>query len=267
MPRLSCGLYLLLAACGGGGGFPDAREAEDTTGPTGTFSLTWSVMDQNGNWLSCDRIAGQVMTVLAHNLAYEGGSPEAFGCSTGMGMSQRLIPGTYEMNFDLSGTYGTLAQGPKQAPVQIVADQNTELEEVVFQVQAQGNLSLKLAAIGQAATCGAGTGITKMSISLTHNSDGTCEPITLNVSAGSQAGGNYTINCTTPVERDCIGEDQVITATNVSSDSYTIRIRGKKVAGGNACWTNMDSIQVPPLGKTLTSTLNLAQVTPTPAGC
>lgn len=265
MPRLTRGLFVLLVACGGGGGFPDAPEREDTTGPTGTFSVTWNVMDQNGQWLACDRIDGQVMTVLAHNLAVEGGVPETFGCSTGTGTSSPLIPGTYEMSFELTGTGGTLATGVKQTPVEIRANENTALEEVTFQVQAQGNLALQVTANNANGNCAGGAGIDAMSITLSHNSDGTCEPITLDIAAGSQAGGTYTIDCTTPVERACIGADQIITAMNVPSDAYTIRIRGKKA--GDVCWTNMDTIQVPALGKTLTRTLNLAQPTPLPAGC
>lgn len=266
MPRLTSGLYLLLVACGGGGGFPDAAVIEDTTGPTGRFAMTWSVVDQNSQPIDCDRIAGQVMTVLAHNLEFEGGVPEAFGCSTGSGMSGPLVPGTYEMDFELSGTFGTLAQGMKQTPVLIEANNTTQLAPVTFQVQALGNLSLQIATNDPNGNCAGGAGIDQVSFTLTHNSDGTCEPITLNIAAGSQPGGTYTINCAAPVDRNgCIGADQVITATNVASDSYTIRIRGKKA--GEVCWTNMDSIQVPPLGKTLTRTLNLAQPTPTPAGC
>ncbi len=268
MPRLSTGLYLLLAACGGGGGFPDAPPP-DEAGPTGNFSVTWSVVDQDNDPIACERIGAQTVTTLAHNLAYEGGTPETFSCSTGMGTSQALVPGTYEMNFELHGTAGTLATGAKQTPVTITANQTTALDPVTFQVEALGGLALQLSTGKPGGNCGAtsadGAGIDQVSITLKHNSDGVCEPITLTISDGAtQTGGSYTIDCTAPVDRACIESDQILSATGVPSDAYTITVRGK--VAGTTCWLNGDSLQVPPLNQTLTRTLNLAQQTQTP-GC
>ncbi|HEX5060902.1 MAG TPA: hypothetical protein VFV99_16155 [Kofleriaceae bacterium] len=267
MSRLMCGLWFALAACGGGGGFPDAPES-DSAGPTGTFSVTWSVVDQNSQPISCDTVSAQAMTVLAHNLAIEGGSTQIFSCNTGMGMSQGLAPGDYEMNFELSsGMFGALGMAAKQAPVAITANANLELAPVTFQVEAHGGIALKLAT-GKPncdAVSAGGAGITAMTITLNHNSDLTCEPITLSISDGvTQPGGMYTINCTTPMTRVCIEENQTITAMGVPSDSYTIRVKG--YVGANLCYLNADSIQVPPLNKLLLGTLNLGQQTQTP-GC
>lgn len=271
MSRLVCGLSLVLAACGGGGGFPDAAVAGDAAaGPTGTFSVSWSVTDQNNQPITCERVAAQSMTVLTHNLAIEGGQTQPFTCSTGTGTSQALEAGTYEMNFELAGIFGIVSTGTKQAPVEIKANENIELAPVAFQVEALGGMALRLNSGKGGATpnCGAapnGAGIDQVSITLNHNSDGTCEPITITISDGAtQTGGTYTVNCTTPVLRGCIESDQTLTATNVPSDSYTIRIRG--MIGTKACWVNMDSLQIPPLQKLLIRTLNLAQQTQTP-GC
>lgn len=268
MPRFSIGLYLLLAACGGGGGFPDAPSPDDP-GPTGNFMVTWSVIDQNNEPLPCERIAAQTVTTLAHNLAYEGGTPEAFSCSTGMGTSQALVPGTYEMDFELYGVSGLLAKGEKQVPVTIAGNQTTTLDPVTFQVEALGGLELALSTGKPGGNCGAttadGAGIEQVSITLKHGSDGTCEPITLTISDGAtQPGGTYTIDCANPVERPCIESDQVLSATDVPSDAYSITVQGK--VGGKVCWLNGDSIQVPPLKQVLMRTLNLAQQTQTP-GC
>lgn len=263
MPRWT-GLYLLLAACGGGGGFPDAPLA-DQPGPTGKFSVSWSVVDQNNDPIACDRIGAQTVTTAAHNLAYEGGTPETFSCSTGMGTSQGLIPGTYEMDFQLYGIVGELARGEKQRPVSIDGNETTTLEPVTFQVEALGGVELEVSAGNAMGNCAAGAGIEKMSITLQHKSDGVCEPITLTISDGAtQTGGTYTIDCTTPVERDCIDSDQTLSASGIPSDSYSITVQGK--VAGTTCWLNGDTIQVPPLNKTLTRTLNLAQQTQTP-GC
>jgi hypothetical protein len=79
----------------------------------------------------------------------------------------------------------------------------------------------------------------------------------LGISASSITGAgasSYTINCATPMLGPCIETDQTISAT-APSDSYTIHIVGKK--GASNCWTNNDSLQVPPLGQTLTRQLNL----------
>ena len=268
MPRLSCSLYLALAACGGGGGFPDAKPP-DSAAPTGTFSVSWSVLDQNNQPITCDRIAGQAMTVLEHNLAFASGDTQIFSCATGMGMSQGIVPGTYEMGFELSGTFGTLAMGTKQNGVLIDAQQNTELAPVTFQVTALGGVGLKIASGKSGGNCGAtnagGAGIDQMSITLKHNSNGACEPLILNISDGAtQTGGTYMIDCTTPVLRGCIEADQVLSAANIPSDSYSITVKG--MIGGKACWLNGDSIQVPPLNNTLIRTLFLAQQTSTP-GC
>jgi hypothetical protein len=257
------GLCLVLAACGGGGGFPDAPSVDDTGPPTGTFSVAWSVVDQNSQPLSCDRIAGQTMTVLTHNLAVAGGATQPFSCSTGMGTSEALVTGTYEMNFELAGTFGLLARGPEQVPVEIRANEKTELAPVTFQVEALGGLDLKLATGKAGGNCGpvanGGAGITTVSITLTHNSDGTCQPLQLSISNNGMGtgGGTYMVNCTNPVERACIEADQSITAVGAPSDSYTIRVRGK--VGATVCWSNSDTIQVPPLSGVLTRTLNLAQ--------
>jgi hypothetical protein len=262
-----CGPCLVLAACGGGGGFPDAAQSDGPPAPTGLFSVMWSIVDENNQPITCERVAGSTMTVLARNQAFGSGAPVVFTCATGMGTSQGMVPGTYEMDFELTSPFGLLARGVRQVPVRIDANTTTELAPVRFQVEALGSVALKVATGVPGGNCGAkpnGASIDQMSITLQHNTDGSCRPITLTISDGAtQAGGMYTINCTTPADRPCIEADQVISATGIPSDSYTIRVRGKLAT--KTCWTNDDTIQVPPLGKTLLRTLNLAQ-TQTP-GC
>ena len=269
MARLTA-LYLLLAACGGGGGFPDAPEPDAR--PSGKFSVDWSVIDSNSSPLSCDRIAAQSMTVLMHNREFEGGSTEAFGCNTGSGTSQSVIAGTYDMDFELSGTFGVLQRAPSQHSIEIVPNTTTRLAALTFQIDATGALALTLASGKQGGNCEPvnqnppGAGIDTMSITLNHASDSTaCEPITLNIAAGTTRPATvYTINCTTPVDAPCIEADQTISAAGVPSDAYTIRVRGK--IANKVCWSNDDSIQLPPLGKVLMRTLNLGYQSTT-TGC
>ncbi|HUS27894.1 MAG TPA: hypothetical protein VMZ53_05280 [Kofleriaceae bacterium] len=256
----------LLAACGGGGGFPDAKELD--AAPTGTFSATWSVIDQNNQPLSCERIGGNTMTVLAHNKAFDGGSTQIFTCGTGMGTSQAVIAGNYDFQFELSSAmFGLLATATAQTNVAVPPGGPTPLAPLTFQVQATGAMELKLATGKPGGNCGAatnGAGITGVTITMNHTSDTSCAPITLTISNGAtQTGGTYTIDCTTPVTFGCIESDQTITASGVTSDGYTMHITG--FVGSTACWLNNDSVQVPPLDKTLQRTLNLAQQTTT--GC
>lgn len=123
---------LLLAACGDGGGFPDAGPPDAPA--TGTFALTWTVVDQNNQPVTCEGIAAQTVTVLVHNLAFMGGTTEAFNCDTGMGTSGQLITGTYEMDFELRSISGILARGAHQTGIVIEANRETALMAVTFQV-------------------------------------------------------------------------------------------------------------------------------------
>jgi hypothetical protein len=244
---------LFVAACGGGGGFPDAPPTPDSPLP-GKFSLEWSVIDTAQKPLACERIDGVTMTVLTRNIAIDGGSTQPFSCSTGMGASEPLVAGTYKLDFELSSpAFGVLATAPQQSAVVIEPGQETQLEPVTFQVDATGALALTLSA-GAGGNCAA---MDTISIALTHAGDGACEPLVLAVGAGAtRPASTYTINCAAPTDVPCIEDDQVITATGVASDQYTIRLRGKK--GGTLCRTNDDTIRVPPLGMTLTRTLNFA---------
>lgn len=248
---------VMLAACGDAGGFPDA--AIPDAAPTGTFSLSWSVIDQNSEPLACDRIAAQAMTVLPHHKDFEGGATQIFTCSSGTGMSQAVISGLYELNFELSGTFGLLARAATQFDIEVPVGGNVELDRLVFQVEALGGVALKLASNMAGGNCGAtsasGAGIDSFIITLDRAADGTCAPVTLAVSQGAtRPAASYTVNCATPAVIPCIEADQVLSATGIASDAYRIHIRGD---AGNTCYRNDDTIQVPPLQQTLTRTLNL----------
>jgi len=250
--RSLCALALL-AGCGSGGGFPDAKPI-DTPPPTATFTLTWAVDDASSQPVACDRIGAVSVTVLAHNRAFDGGTTEVFTCATGMGQSQALPPGTYDFDFQLTSLGGMLATAPAQHGVELTAGQNTSLMPLTFMVDATGGLTLTLAtnrAGGNCAMAPSGGGITSTTITLEHSGDLSCAPVTFTISSG----GTYTVDCTTPVVGPCIEQTDTLTATSVPSDGYTIHVKGD---AGTACWTNNDSFQVPAAGQTLTKTLNLA---------
>ena len=271
MPRLIV-LCLLVAACGSGGGFPDAR-AIDAAPPKGTFTLDWAVTDANGNVVTCDQLGATAVTVITHNREVEGAHTQVFVCSTLMGTSSGLDPGTYDMDFELDGGV-TLATSPTQHGIVIESNQNVRLASLAFAVEATGALALNLSTGRAGGNCGAvpgGGGISATQIYLTRNSDGACNPLTLTIgtNATHATPQAYAINCTTPLDGPCIDSDQSITATGVAADSYTIHIRAKEglpTTTAPVCWTNNDSIVVPPLGATLTRQLNLGFATTT-AGC
>jgi hypothetical protein len=258
MPRfLLLGVVAFWAACGSGGGFPDARPI-DVAPPLGTFSLAWTVTDTNSVAIRCDQVGGQAVTVIVHNRDVDGANTQVFGCSSLTGTSQGIAPGTYDMDFELDGVAVTLGTAPSQHGIVIASEQNTALMPISFAINATGNLSLDVATGRTGGNCAAaalgGGGISGIQITLFHNNDMSCAPITLMI-----GGTPYTINCTTPPpDGPCIDAATAITAANVSADSYTIHVKAKQ--GPKVCWTNDDSIVVPALGGTLTRTLNLAFV-------
>jgi hypothetical protein len=258
--------FALVTGCGNSGGFPDA--AVPDTPPTATFSLTWTVVDEADQPIDCDRIAASSMTVLTHNRAFDGGETQIFGCDTGMGQSQNIYAGAYDMDFELSGAFGLLAKGPPLRNVQVPVGTNTVLDPIVFTVRDDGALALKLASNRSGGNCTVapgGAGIDAVSIGVTRTSDSACIPLTFDIAAGAtKPAGTYTTTCPeTNFPGGCIDSDQTLSASGVPSDTYRIRVRGK--TGGTTCWLNNDTIQVPPLGQTLTRTLNFAhQTTP---GC
>jgi len=255
----------LLAACGGGGGFPDAKPI-DSPAPTGTFSLAWTVDDSGSMPVACDKIGAQTVTVLAHNRAFDGGTTEVFTCATGSGTSQALPAGTYDFDFQLTSASGTLATSATQHGIELVAGQNTPLTPITFTVDATGGLSLMLTTNRTDGNCApptGGGGIMHMSITLVRASDLGCEPVTFMRSSG----GTYTVNCTTPADAGCIDATESLSVMGVPSDTYIVHVKGMIDGAGNTtCWTNNDSLQVPAQGMSLTKTLNLAYSTGAP-GC
>ena len=252
----------LFAACGGGGGFPDAKPI-DTPPPTATFSLAWTVNDTSNMPVACDKIGAVSVTVLAHNRAFDGGTTEVFTCATGSGTSQALPPGTYDFDFQLTSIGATLTTAPGQHGVVLTSGQNTPLMPLTFSVDASGGLALTLATNRTGGNCAAmpnGGGITGTTITLVHTSDLSCAPVTFMISGG----GTYTVDCNTPVDAGCIDQTQTLTVMGVPSDTYTIHVKG--MVSGATCWTNNDSLQVPSQGMSVTKTLNLAYATGAP-GC
>lgn len=247
----------VVAACGDGGGFPDAA-LPDSAPPGGTVSIAWSVTDANAQPIPCGRVLAQSVTMVLVNRNIAGGSTEVFPCSSSMGTSSPLRPGTYDIRFELRGTIGMLATAPEQMAVEIVSGQNTELAPLAFSVDATGGMELTLDAGKTGGNCAAmammGAGITQATITLRHTANGMCEPVTFTLSGG----GTYTVNCATPtVLPRCIETTETLTVDAMPSGSdYLIQVRAR---GTGNCYTNDDTLAVPPLGNKLMRTLALAE--------
>jgi hypothetical protein len=255
-----------LVGCGDGGGFPDAPEI-DAAPPPGSFSLAWTVSDAGGMPITCDQIGAQAVTALLRNRAIQGGSTEVFTCSTLTGMSQPLIPGIYDIGFDLNGVggdpvTGVIATAPMQMGIEIKSGENTPLMPLAFSVDATGAMKLTLMSSATAGNCvptaQMGAGITTNTITLTKVSDGMCAPLTFDVSAGTMGGtaGTYVVDCATPTIAPCFERDQELTVSGVVSGTYAISVKGNRAV--TECYTNVDQLPVPPLGRELVRTLNLA---------
>jgi hypothetical protein len=252
-----CSFVVVLAACGGGGGFPPDA-AIDSPPPGGRFSLAWSVTDTDAQPIDCKQVGAQVVSIGVRNLAGAGGSTEAFTCNSLMGTSGPLTPGFYELTFSLTGLAGELATAPSVINVELKSGDTTTLDPITFAVDAVGGLEIVLQANQPGGNCASelvsppGAGITDTTITLTH-ADGTCEPVTFAISTG----GTYTVDCANPALGPCFENTIKLTAPTLPSGDYRIHVRGKRAAVD--CWSNDDSLAIPPLQKTLQTTLNLAK--------
>ena len=260
---------VVAAGCGSGGGFPDAAPDSPPPGP-GKITVNWTVTDTSTNQpVACSRISAATVTATLRNRSAVGGQTQVFTCSTGMGTSQGIDPGTYDIAFELDSTQGpVLTTAPSQNGVVIEAGATTQLAPLAFAVNATGAIKLHLST-GSGTNCGAAptnAAITTMTISMNHQSTGPCEPVTFAIGAGAtKPAGSYTINCTTAAIAPCIENDQELSAVGVPSDKYTFQIHGNVAAA--ACWNNTDQVTVPPLGNTLTTTLNLGHAPAGTPGC
>ncbi|HMG21472.1 MAG TPA: hypothetical protein VK607_09160 [Kofleriaceae bacterium] len=257
------------AGCDGcnDGGFDAA--VPDSRPPGGTFSLSWTLSDQgSGQPVTCDKLDPNATVFV--KVSREGtGGLESFSCRGMQATSAaRFAPGLYNFTFELhipapSGQPLTIATASAQNAVAIPSAQDVALAPVAFQVNATGMLQIQLAA-GAGANCAGGAGITGFQISLEHAGgpdDAGCAPVVLALSGGGTYNAN---NCSAPVVGRCIESSETLTVASLPSGPYQIHVTGKK-ANMN-CWSNNDTLRVPPQGMVFSQTLNLALASQTP-GC
>ena len=125
------GLVVLVAACGSGGGFPDAAD-RDSPG-VATFSVAWSLVDANAQPETCDRAgATTVVAMISDQVSYAMYS-SSFPCTPASAVSGALTASTYELRFTLIGPTVTLATGGPQTVI-LAGDHTTEVAPIVFAV-------------------------------------------------------------------------------------------------------------------------------------
>jgi hypothetical protein len=219
----------------------------------GSISLAWSITDLDHQPTSCDRVGASAVRLQLRNRAGDV-SVASFPCASSPGTMQ-ILAGPYAIAVELRAPDGTtLATGPNETAVTIAAGQVTTLTPIVFAASTKGGLVISIAAPPTTANCKSvalnGAGITGSTITLERGAGG-CAPVTFNRSSG----GSYTVNCSSPAVTSCIETDETLT-TNVDPGPYTIRVRGK--LGSLDCWKTDEAVEVPPPGKPLTHTVNLA---------
>jgi hypothetical protein len=121
------------AACGSGGGFPDAPKPPVPPDP-GTFALDWSLVDSSQQPATCAQAGATTVTVALKDEASGDSSAAVFNCALGGAVSGALTPSTYDLNFTLSGSSGVIASAPPQTGIVIQSDLTARVMPIVFTV-------------------------------------------------------------------------------------------------------------------------------------
>jgi hypothetical protein len=121
----------MLAACGSGGGLPDAAH---TDGPgIGAFSVAWSLVDSNAQSITCDQASAISVLTTIMDQANAALFSSTFACTLGSAVSGALTASTYELHFSLLGASGALATASPQTVI-LTADHPTQLAPIQFVV-------------------------------------------------------------------------------------------------------------------------------------
>jgi hypothetical protein len=246
-----------LVACGGGGGFPtDSPPEAPPVG--GRFTLAWTVTDLASNPITCGQIGANFVTVTLRNRAIQGASTEVFSCNSAMATSlETFTPGTYDLTFELGGNSGVIGTAPAAVAVEITSGGTVTVDPIVFAVDATGKLELFLNSGVAGGNCAAGANINNFTITLTHTG-AACEPVTFDISNGPPSSYGPA-DCANPPLSACIDNNQKLSVPSLPAGSYKVEVKGK--IGGVDCFTNTQTIVVPPNSKTLMQTLGLTKQT------
>jgi hypothetical protein len=254
-----------LTGCGGcadgGSSISGPRDAALPPAPTGhgTVSLAWALSDLGNQPIQCAQVGASTVALMLRAQGQATGDADAFTCSNSPSTSKAILPGTYDVSFELHADGVTLATAPDQNGVVIIDGNNSPLAPITFHVDARGGLALSLAAPPATTNCKApsmmGAGINGVTITLM-TAAGSCAPVTFVHTRGAMTLPPYTVNCSSPQVAACIESDETLTVPAMTSGPYAIHVRGK--IGAIECWKSDESLQIPALGMVLTQKVNLA---------
>jgi len=245
---LSATALPLASGCGDSPDAADAAPTIDAAPESGTFSLTWSIVDK-GVELPCDGVGADAVSITLVPQGSASGFAEAFPCTSGQGTSRPFAPGVYDMTIDIraSGSRSLLDAPVRVQNVEIVTDTDSPLPAQEFSIAAQGDFHFRVESGATAGNCADvasdGAGIVGFVFALS-DSAGACVAADFVIADGSQAGGTYSSDCTTPpAPFACIGSDQEVTVSGVASGDLRLEITGQK-AGPIDCFSRVSGFSL-----------------------
>jgi len=248
----SCAASLpLLFGCGDS---PDALDAStiDAQPNGGNFTLAWTIVDGEAT-LPCRDVGAVAVAITLIRQGAGAGTAESFPCTAGEAVSRTFPPGIYDFTIDVraSGSKSLLAAPVRIQGFEILARQESALPAQEFAIEPIGDFNFFVDTGATAGNCAAteadGGGIVGLSFSL-ENSSGACVEAEFVIADGSESGGTYTSNCTTPpAPFGCIGSDQQVSVTGTRSGALKLEVVGEK-AGPIDCYDRVSNFDLPGAG-------------------
>jgi hypothetical protein len=127
-------VFVVAAACGDSGGFPDAYVPPVPPDP-GTIDAAWSIVDGTGSATTCANVSATHVNVTITEESTHDAYGQPFLCGNLGGLSGPLPPGTYDLDYSLTdGSGAVLATAPSQTGVVVQSDMTATATPVVFTV-------------------------------------------------------------------------------------------------------------------------------------
>jgi hypothetical protein len=243
---------VMIVGCGGGDGGADAGDI-DAPVTRGTIAFAWAIQDTNGDPLACDDIGAGSVSITATPAAGGFGQVDPFSCAAGSGVSQPLEPTTYNVQFRLSGTAGTMDEPAAMTGVEVVANQQVDLGSITFAVDPVGNITFQVDTGASAGNCdpeGSGGGdLSSLIIELRDDED-ICIPTTFAVDDPNDANApDYVSDCSGSATAGCLENDVTLTVADADSGPHSLVIRGFKA--GTECYSRTSQFTIPGADLTL----------------
>jgi hypothetical protein len=206
--------------CGDDSGTPAVDAGPTDARITGTITIGWNIM-RSGAPATCAEVGNP--TIRITSLPEAGGVAEidTFNC-TSMTATTAVAPGMYTVTLNL----GDLAQSEPMRDVNVVANQDTAVGTVTFNVTAEATIQFRLVTSASGGNCAdegtAGAGISAFLLELRDASGMTCVPTTFNVGMPPEA---YASDCAGAQFR-CIENDEVVQVTGLVFGNYRVLIQG-----------------------------------------